>query len=406
MTAPHHDKSETTSIALSPVTIAVNMELETWRKKGAHILQAGVIQRDIPLHDIVVTPYQIELVPDGAYMKSPDKEVYASKGEFSLTRVAYDRFAQRACIQWVWRECMRIPPFNNPRYCAYRAVGKMMDLSGRWRVQSADKAIDMDIAEQELRDNYTQKALDYMAGTSPKDRDFQKAFPDERDRRSWVEEKVRADGLQIQKHILSRAQTGAQNRVVQKLLALKSSYTKQELEKPFVFAALVFRPDPNHPMDRRHMLDQGSGMADMMYGQDRSQSPPDMQEDDKTINVKPYPLTGLDEEDEAEIVHPSTSASASPPNHPPQTPTATAADHEPNQPNQPSPEESMRMDFASLDVEEQARNLDAMIKIKAYKGKINGDIAKWKPEQRMQFYDMLSKLPTPGKSTDDLPFDK
>lgn len=392
MTASNQAKSESTALALSPITMAVNTQLETLRKSGAHILQTGVIQADVPLHQIVVSTYKIDLVQDGNFMKSVDKEVYPNKGEFSLTRVAYDRFAQRACIQWMWRECMRIAPFNNPRYCAYRAVGKMMDLSGRWRVQSADKAIDMDIVEQELRDNYRQKALDYMEGTDPKCRDFQKAFPTERARANWVEEKVRVDALQIHKHILARAQTGAMNRVIEKLLSLKKSYTKAELEKPFVFAALTFRPDPNHPMDRRYLLDQGSGMADMMYGAPPAEQPQpeDLPAGPQVINA--YPLTGIDEE--AEIVSPPMSTTA-----PPSTP---AQESKPGLSN----EESLRMDFAALGVKEQVENLQFLIKSKAYKGKITGDMEKWSPEQRMKFYDVLSAIKTSDRPKDDLPFER
>lgn len=397
MTATNQQKSaDTTALVLSPSTKAVNTQLEALRKEGAHILQAGAIQRDIPLHQIVVSTYKIELVPDGKFMKSADKEVYWNKGEFSLTRVAYDRFAQRACIQWVWRECMRIAPLNNPRYCAYRAVGKVMDLSGRWRVQVAEKAIDMDIVEQELRDNYRGKAKDFMEGTDDKSRDFQRTFPHERDRVNWVEEKVRIDALQIQKHMLARAQTGAMNRVVQKLLSLKSSYTKEELSKPFVFAALTFQPDPNHPMDRRYMLDQGSGMADMMYNAPAMEAAPadDPLPDPQVINAQAYPLTALDEE-EAEIVSPPKTESTAAPSSSQHTETSS-----------PSSQENQRLDFSNLDVKEQVENLLFLIKAKNYSGKITGDMAKWKPEQRMKFYDALSAMPNSAKPKDDLPFER
>ena len=395
-------KGEIKDVALSPSTNAVNRQLEAFRVAGAHILQAGAIQRDIPLHEVVVSAYKIELVKDGNFWVSPDKEVYASKGEFSLTRVSYDRFAQKACIQWMWRECQRIEPFNNPRYCAYRAVGKMMDLSGRWRVQTADKAIDMDIVEQELRDNYRGKAEDYMLGCEPKDRDFQKSFPEAWQRANWVEEKVRIDALQIQKHILARAQTGAMNRVTQKLLGLKASYSRNELAQPFVFAALTFRPDPTHPVDRQYMLEQGSGMGEMLYRQPSAQLETPEPEDARVIQAQGFPLTGLDEE--AEIVPPSPAASTSP------SPAASTPPPVAKASNVPSAEESQRADFASLDAEEQKRNLEVMIKLKAYKGTITGDMAKWKVEQRLKFYEMLAAMPTvgkgPAKAADDLPFER
>ena len=59
MTATNQQKSaDTTALVLSPSTKAVNTQLEALRKEGAHILQAGAIQRDIPLHQIVVIASQ------------------------------------------------------------------------------------------------------------------------------------------------------------------------------------------------------------------------------------------------------------------------------------------------------------------------------------------------------------
>ena len=61
---------------------------------------------------------------------------------------------------------------------------------------------------------------------------------------AWVEEKVRQDKLQIKKHMLARAQTGAMSRAI-KSIGMRETYTAEELQHPFVFPKLVFEPDPN-----------------------------------------------------------------------------------------------------------------------------------------------------------------
>lgn len=346
----------------------VNEQLKSEKGKGAHLLAAATLQTIPAMHRPVVTSVNIDPDPK-------NKEVYPQRGGgLSLSAIAFKKIADAMGIQWVPEECGRRDDGRDPDYVCYRMSGLVKALDGTWRKIIGDKEIRMSVIREELTDSYRDKAQKYL--DDPKDGpDFRKYYPDEAAVEQWVSEKVRQDALQMRKHMLSRAQSGALARAT-KSIGIRETYTAQELNEPFVFPKLVFTPDPTNPQDRAFLLAQGAGAMNQLY---RPAEP---------ATVSPGSMTAL------------------PPAHVPQEVAFLAPPDEPQERSAlPTREESLRADFVAADPKGQVEVLQTLMKRKAYTGKIQGDLGKWSAPDRTAFFDRLLTLPDATGAAAPLPFE-
>lgn len=349
---------------------AINTQLADWKKNGAHVLAPMTLQTIPAMHRPVVVVVEINADTNA-------KEVYPQKGGgLSLSAIGWKKIADAMGIQWDDQASRRLDDGRDPNRCEVRVVGRVKALDGTWRKIMGDKEIRMENVAEELRDNYREKAQKFL--DDPKDGpEFRRAFPDPE---VWVEEKVRQDALQIKKHILARAQTGAMARAI-KSIGIRETYTKEELRKPFVFPKLVAEFDPNHPEDRAFLRAQAAGAIDQLY-----------QPVQRATEAQPA-LAALPPADAAFPEH--------------QALEYRQPDSQPAQ-SLPTPDESLRADFRAADAAGQAQCLTALMARKGYTGKVQGDIQKWTPQQRTGFFDRLAAMPDKPKAPgtpDDLPFD-
>ncbi len=346
----------------------VNQRLQTERAKGAHVLAPMTLQTIPPMHRPVVVSVTID--PDPLH-----KEVYPQRGGgLSLSAIAFKKLGDAIGIQWVPEECGRTDDGKDPDYVCYRMTGLVKALDGTWRKILGDKEIRMSVITEELTDSYREKAQKYL--DDPKDGPaFRKQFPTEADVERWLAEKVRQDALQMRKHMLARAQSGALARAT-KSLGIRETYTAQELAKPFVFPKLVFSPDPNHPQDRAFLLAQGAGAINQLYKPEHPQP----------ATVAQSAMTALPAPHEVAFLAP-----------PDETQTVTS--------NEPTPDELLRGDFLNASPDEQSQMLQELIKKKAYQGKIQGELVKWTAQTRQSFFDRLLTMPDVVTGKPALPFD-
>ncbi len=343
----------------------INQRLQSERTKGAHVLAPMTLQTIPPMHRPVVVSVQIDPDPNS-------KEVYKQRGGgLSLSAIAFKKLGDAIGIQWVPEECGRTDDGKDPDYVCYRMTGLVKALDGTWRKIIGDKEIRMSVIIEELTDSYREKAQKYLH--DPKDGpDFCKSYPDPE---VWIAEKVRQDALQMRKHMLARAQSGALARAT-KALGIRETYTLEELKKPFVFPKLVFSPDPNHPQDRAFLLAQGAGAINQLYKPETPQSATLAQ---PAMNALPAPH---------EV------AFLAPPD-----------DQQRAMSNAPTPEEILRGDFLSASPTEQVEILKEMIKRKGYTGKISGELDKWTTQNRQSFFDRLLTMADVVTGKPALPFE-
>lgn len=77
------------------------------------------------------------------------------------------------------------------------------------------------------------------------------------DREKYIERSILVNMTLLRKTASEKAQTGAILRVIRALLGIKGTYSKAELEKPFVVPTVTFAPDYTDPKVRSAMLQQG-----------------------------------------------------------------------------------------------------------------------------------------------------
>lgn len=92
------------------------------------------------------------------------------------------------------------------------------------------------------------------------------------DREKYIERSILVNMTLLRKTASEKAQTGAILRVIRALLGIKGTYSKAELEKPFVVPTVTFAPDYTDPTVRNAMLQQGMNSMGNMFG--NSATPP------------------------------------------------------------------------------------------------------------------------------------
>ena len=344
----------------------INQQLQTWKKEGAHVLAPMTLQAVPALHRPVVVAVYID--PD-----SRQKEVYPQRGGgLSISSLGWKKLADGMGVQWLACECGRLDDGKDPEYVHYRMVGLIKALDGTWSRIIGDKEIRLSVLGEEMADNYAQKALEYAS--DPKDGPaFRQLCPTADHVRRWVAEKTRVDLLQIRKHLLSRAQSGAMSRAI-KMKGIRETYTAEELRKPFVFPKLVFAADPNNPQDRAFLLGQASGASQQIFGA-RMAAPAE----------------------EARLTVPGSVPSRS----------QDVPIYVEEELQAPTEDEMTKADFDASEPKGQAEMLDALVIRKGYDRKsIRGLPALWSAQDRLSFFARLMAMPdveSPKGSA--LPFD-
>ena len=94
----------------------------------------------------------------------------------------------------------------------------------------------------------------------------------EKDRPKYIDRYVKTNLAQLRKTWAEKAMTGAKLRVIRSLLGTKGTYTKAELEKPFVIPTVAFTPDYSNPMVQQLLLMQAMGGANSLFGMNNIQT--------------------------------------------------------------------------------------------------------------------------------------
>jgi hypothetical protein len=121
----------------------------------------------------------------------------------------------------------------------------------------ASYELDLDVIEAELRELYRKRVMEVRQGQKPKP---------EAEVQAYITQHVQQDLLRKRKHKLRLAETGAMLAVIRSLLAIKSVYTREELERPFIVPHVIFSPDVADPEIRRALLASSLRATQDLYG--------------------------------------------------------------------------------------------------------------------------------------------
>lgn len=239
------DKALVKAGPTGPVGVEPEKKLAQYRELGYNVVVAAMnlhvtdprMMQDFKIIQVNPDPKAGEVFETGY-----------NSGKFALQRPALERIAICAGIVWDARETKLLRAERE--YVIFQAVGYMRSDSGETITLTGTKEIDMSVVEDEMRAEQTVKVFN----------DGNKEY------RTWNrkimyeelsgEQQAKVDGLTrrevtvFRKHKLARAETGAKLRAIRSM-GLKSSYTTEELRKPFVIVRVV--PNPHDPMVRASM---------------------------------------------------------------------------------------------------------------------------------------------------------
>lgn len=229
-------------------------DLERYRKEGKWniLVPTQTIQEISPYHKPVLEIVRINPDPNAGEVY----QIVQGSSDYSLRATALQKIGYAAGLIWNARGCMRTDDGTNPNIVSYRAEAAVRKEDGTYMPLNAEYMIDLAVIEEETRDAYEKKS--HLLAKEQK-------WSDER-RKDYVEKNLKRDMLQKRKFRLQLAQTGAMDRVIRKILGLKGTYKRAELEKPFVVPKIAFHPDISDPKVRETLLRQGMEGTDILFG--------------------------------------------------------------------------------------------------------------------------------------------
>jgi hypothetical protein len=233
------------------------METATYAKLPAVLEQAVILQK-IDLNKVnFMLPSQtfgqdigkfdrvsLEVVQVDPNPKKGD--VYeVADGKFALSKIPLQRISSAISIQWV-------PSTTGIMECTDtisrgKATGIMRKPNGDLITVTDEKTIDMNSIEEELRFKAEEKAEKGNPekikawGKTKNDKSYPifEPWASEEERERWIVRKVRIGCMEKRKFKNELAMTGAVNRVIRRFVAIKSSYTAEEIARPFVFPRIA-----------------------------------------------------------------------------------------------------------------------------------------------------------------------
>jgi len=192
------------------------------------------------------------------------------------TKTALDKLWFAMGIESVPEKSGRVDNRSDKDYFEYVIVVRITKPDGSKMEVAATKGIDVQTYVEEMFENLSATHLagnlgEWRTPTSgqSKKKVFHKFTDVEADRH--IAKKTRQREIEMRKHGLQLAETGAKNRLVRQITNLKPWYTADELKNPFVVA----RIDRNvedlaaDPQTRADIYRQGSHARDLAYPRER-----------------------------------------------------------------------------------------------------------------------------------------
>lgn len=327
---------------------ALEKALAEYRKGPYNVLiPSDTIQQLSAFHKPILEVVRISSDPK-------DKEVYdvAGTGDFALHATALNKIAYAAGIVWDARGSGRTDNGSDPNQVSYKSQAAVRKEDGTYMLMHAEYLLDLAVIEEEIREQKRKKA--------------------EKEGKPFDEASVKKEMLQKRKFRLQLAQTGAMDRVIRKILGLKSTYKKEELQKPFVVPKICFSPDVSDPETRRILLQQGMEATNALFGPPSMRIPADRnaipEKYEGSIDITPEPIKDL----------------------PPLKMT----------------EKPKEIPWEQMDEAGQVRTLEMLMKKKAYTTtRLQKPVSEFSAKHRQQFKDALDAMKDAEPEQESLPFE-
>ena len=244
--------------------------------------------------------------------------------------------------------------------------------------------MDFEVIEEEVLEGYQEKMKKWQ-----KDKGANQ-WPnnlDDRQRLEWIEDKTRKEVRRRRKYKDQLCESGAQARVKRDLLGLKTFYSKEELQRPFVVVRVVLKPDYEDPQIKMLLTQAAISAQGQVFGElpggpmariPAPGSTPAPQIEAPEIEPAALP-NGADDDDIPDADYNEAASEAS---------------------GAPDQADVARADFAGADQKSKISILNKLITRKNYdKKQLKIPLEEFSDAQLLSFYDALSDMPD-----DDIPF--
>ena len=183
-----------------------------WASENCHLISPATTCARLPEGcSVAISVVQFDLTVDAHDV---------GFGKVSLLKHALSMLASAAGVRWDPRASGRVDDGSDPYYCHWRSIGAWQHLDGTILPIVGDREVD-------LRDGSAQ---------------VERIFATSKDAEKQVRE--------MRAFIVGHAQSKAELRAIRKAFGIRS-YTKAELEKPFVTCRLMFTGQSDDPQIRR-----------------------------------------------------------------------------------------------------------------------------------------------------------
>tara|TARA_Y100000310_G_scaffold297411_1_gene330398 strand:- start:3457 stop:4599 length:1143 start_codon:yes stop_codon:yes gene_type:complete len=225
-----------------------------------------------------------------------DGEVFEPGGKGkgkALTKVPLLRIGNAIGLVWVPRETTILE--SSERKSRAKATALFRKANGEWITITEEKTVDIDAIEEKQRisaeddaekgplllDQYG-KIVWHQNPTYP-ERD-PAGWQSEADKQKHIDREVRKSLIQYRLYKDERAMTGAKERVIRAILAIKNTYTDAELSRPFAFPRIVADPAAmmKQPELREAAISMMAGKIAQVFGEKTEDEKADLQENIQT----------------------------------------------------------------------------------------------------------------------------
>jgi hypothetical protein len=203
------------------------------------------VVRVSPLQRLTLEIVKIDPSPDkgrDVFKVGSRKEGDTYVDLLALGKPALQSIAHAAGIVWSPEHTGRSDDGSNPRRVEFVATGAVQKPDGTWYPETCRYEVDLNAIEAETRHSLEKKVRNGHVEVG-QGKDKHKLQAATKEAQDWIDLQTKERMLQVARFKVSLADTGAHNRVIRSLLALKPHYTAAELNKPFVVPHISINPD-------------------------------------------------------------------------------------------------------------------------------------------------------------------
>jgi len=241
----------------------------------------------------------VEVNPD------PDAgDVYeVAKGKKALGKVPIQKIGNALGVVWDPERTTILE--STPNKARAKATGAIRKPNGEWIVLSEEKTVDLEAIEEEQRikqEEYAAKGKLVRWDNGKPVHEPWSQFGGEKAKIDHIDLEVRKSLIPYKKFKDERAMTGAKERVIKALIAIKGTYSDAELSKPFAFPRVL--PDVNKmladPAIRQAAIDRMIGAQQALFGPGQGNIERDVTPDQKALPEVGQPVTAVAEQERAQ----------------------------------------------------------------------------------------------------------